>query len=140
MISILGSQIFLPAALLLNPIPISTIMPFGELRFYSFSLTYSFIIFFFSVSNNCELCLFFLFWFQLRENCYKRVREDRTRLLWKMRLPAAQSLNHKVLFVTSLFCFFSLLFYVLKFIAYMISFYLMNILNYFKVLKILLKW
>ncbi|XVF21219.1 hypothetical protein REPUB_Repub12eG0071900 [Reevesia pubescens] len=32
---------------------------------------------------------------KLRENCYKRVREDRTRLLWKMRLPAAQSLNHK---------------------------------------------
>ncbi|TYJ27883.1 hypothetical protein E1A91_A07G220100v1 [Gossypium mustelinum] len=32
---------------------------------------------------------------KLRENCYKRVREDRTRLLWKMRLPAAQSFNHK---------------------------------------------
>ncbi|XVF31980.1 hypothetical protein REPUB_Repub17cG0042200 [Reevesia pubescens] len=32
---------------------------------------------------------------KLRENCYKRVREDRTRLLWKMRLPAAQSLTHK---------------------------------------------
>lgn len=29
------------------------------------------------------------FWKQkLRENCYKRVREDRTRLLWKLRLPA----------------------------------------------------
>ncbi|XP_022758859.1 uncharacterized protein LOC111305511 isoform X2 [Durio zibethinus] len=34
---------------------------------------------------------------KLRENCYKRVREDRTRLLWKLRLPAAQSLNHKFL-------------------------------------------
>ncbi|KAE8726531.1 Detected protein of unknown function [Hibiscus syriacus] len=32
---------------------------------------------------------------KLRENCYKRVREDRTRLLWKMRLHAAQSFNHK---------------------------------------------
>ncbi|GAY56195.1 hypothetical protein CUMW_170010 [Citrus unshiu] len=32
---------------------------------------------------------------KLRDNCYKRVREDRSRLLWKMRLPAAQSLNHK---------------------------------------------
>ncbi|KAE8685867.1 Detected protein of unknown function [Hibiscus syriacus] len=32
---------------------------------------------------------------KFRENCYKRVREDRTRLLWKMRLPAAQSFNHK---------------------------------------------
>ncbi|KAK4268086.1 hypothetical protein QN277_024790 [Acacia crassicarpa] len=27
---------------------------------------------------------------KLREGCYKRVREDRTRLLWKMRLPASQ--------------------------------------------------
>ncbi|CAK9163395.1 unnamed protein product [Ilex paraguariensis] len=37
---------------------------------------------------------------KLRENCYKRVREDRTRLLWKMRLPEGpedQSLNHKEL-------------------------------------------
>ncbi|XVF72357.1 hypothetical protein PTKIN_Ptkin12aG0115400 [Pterospermum kingtungense] len=33
---------------------------------------------------------------KLRENCYKRVREDRTRLLWKIRLPAL-SLNHKEL-------------------------------------------
>ncbi|KAI9178057.1 hypothetical protein LWI28_022200 [Acer negundo] len=32
---------------------------------------------------------------KLRENCYKRVREDRTRLLWKMRLPTAQSLTNK---------------------------------------------
>ncbi|KAJ4730308.1 RPA-interacting protein [Melia azedarach] len=32
---------------------------------------------------------------KLRENCYKRVREDRTRLLWKMRLPTAQSFNEK---------------------------------------------
>ncbi|GMI69182.1 hypothetical protein like AT4G12760 [Hibiscus trionum] len=39
---------------------------------------------------------------KLRENCYKRVREDRTRLLWKMRLPAAQSLNHKE-YMTSAF-------------------------------------
>ncbi|XP_062178235.1 uncharacterized protein LOC133883060 isoform X2 [Alnus glutinosa] len=34
---------------------------------------------------------------KLRENCYKRVREDRTRLLWKLRLPsntAFHSLNH----------------------------------------------
>ncbi|EOX93649.1 Uncharacterized protein TCM_002533 isoform 3, partial [Theobroma cacao] len=31
----------------------------------------------------------------MRENCYKRVREDRTRLLWKMRSPAAQSLIDK---------------------------------------------
>ncbi|KAF5455405.1 hypothetical protein F2P56_024982 [Juglans regia] len=38
------------------------------------------------------------FWkHKLRENCYKRVREDRTRLLWKSRLPsstASHSLNH----------------------------------------------
>ncbi|XP_022771616.1 uncharacterized protein LOC111314475 isoform X2 [Durio zibethinus] len=32
---------------------------------------------------------------KLRENCYKRVREDRSLLLWKMRLPAPQSLNQK---------------------------------------------
>ncbi|KAF5746230.1 hypothetical protein HS088_TW06G00398 [Tripterygium wilfordii] len=32
---------------------------------------------------------------KLRENCYKRVRNDRSRLLWKMRLPTAQPLNHK---------------------------------------------
>ncbi|XVE72620.1 hypothetical protein DITRI_Ditri11bG0052700 [Diplodiscus trichospermus] len=32
---------------------------------------------------------------KLRENCYKRIREDRTRLLWKMRLPATHNLNHK---------------------------------------------
>ncbi|KAL5794403.1 hypothetical protein ACOSP7_002997 [Xanthoceras sorbifolium] len=32
---------------------------------------------------------------KLRENCYKRVREDRTRLLWKMRLPTGQSPTHK---------------------------------------------
>lgn len=32
---------------------------------------------------------------KLRENCYKRVREDRTRLLWKMRLPTAKSLDNK---------------------------------------------
>ncbi|KAF3444247.1 hypothetical protein FNV43_RR13937 [Rhamnella rubrinervis] len=32
---------------------------------------------------------------KLRENCYKRVREDRSRLLWKMRMmPTSQSLNH----------------------------------------------
>ncbi|KAK8517890.1 hypothetical protein V6N13_128047 [Hibiscus sabdariffa] len=36
------------------------------------------------------------FWkHKLRENCYKRVREDRTRLLWELRLPATQSFNHK---------------------------------------------
>ncbi|KAK8717839.1 hypothetical protein V6N13_045092 [Hibiscus sabdariffa] len=39
---------------------------------------------------------------KLRENCYKRVREDRTRLLWKMRLPAAESFNQKE-FMTSAF-------------------------------------
>ncbi|OAY34931.1 uncharacterized protein LOC110627499 isoform X1 [Manihot esculenta] len=32
---------------------------------------------------------------KLRENCYKRVREDRNRLLWKMRLPTAKSLGDK---------------------------------------------
>ncbi|XP_065873173.1 uncharacterized protein [Euphorbia lathyris] len=32
---------------------------------------------------------------KLRENCYKRVREDRNRLLWKMRLPTAKSLDQK---------------------------------------------
>ncbi|CAA2979576.1 Hypothetical predicted protein [Olea europaea subsp. europaea] len=34
---------------------------------------------------------------KLRENCYKRVREDRTRLLWKLRLPKPNELhlNHK---------------------------------------------
>ncbi|CAN6693623.1 unnamed protein product [Malus baccata var. baccata] len=32
---------------------------------------------------------------KLRENCYKRVREDRRRLLWKMRmLPTPKILNH----------------------------------------------
>ncbi|CAB4291894.1 unnamed protein product [Prunus armeniaca] len=32
---------------------------------------------------------------KLRENCYKRVREDRRRLLWKMRMvPTPQFLNH----------------------------------------------
>ncbi|KAK2647480.1 hypothetical protein Ddye_014969 [Dipteronia dyeriana] len=34
---------------------------------------------------------------KLRENCYKRVREDRNRLLWKMRMPTAQSLTNKYL-------------------------------------------
>ncbi|KAK9951268.1 hypothetical protein M0R45_006723 [Rubus argutus] len=33
--------------------------------------------------------------YKLRENCYKRVREDRRRLLWKMRmLPTPQIVNH----------------------------------------------
>ncbi|XP_050204665.1 uncharacterized protein LOC126654743 isoform X2 [Mercurialis annua] len=32
---------------------------------------------------------------KLRENCYKRVREDRNRLLWKMRLPSSKSINDK---------------------------------------------
>ncbi|XP_021907354.1 uncharacterized protein LOC110821731 isoform X2 [Carica papaya] len=32
---------------------------------------------------------------KLRENCYRRVREDRTSLLWKMRSPTSQSLDHK---------------------------------------------
>ncbi|XP_057968622.1 uncharacterized protein LOC131158074 isoform X1 [Malania oleifera] len=32
---------------------------------------------------------------KLRENCYKRIREDRTHLLWKMRSPADQSFNKK---------------------------------------------
>ncbi|CAK7349190.1 unnamed protein product [Dovyalis caffra] len=32
---------------------------------------------------------------KLRENCYKRVREDRTRLLWNMRLPTAKSADNK---------------------------------------------
>ncbi|GLT45157.1 hypothetical protein SLA2020_190100 [Shorea laevis] len=32
---------------------------------------------------------------KLRENCYKRVREDRTSLLWKLRMPAAQAVNDK---------------------------------------------
>ncbi|XP_031372947.1 uncharacterized protein LOC116188001 isoform X2 [Punica granatum] len=32
---------------------------------------------------------------KLRENCHKRLREDRTRLLWKIRLPASQSLDEK---------------------------------------------
>lgn len=36
---------------------------------------------------------------KLRENCYKRVRADRTRLLWKMRLPDSRdhSLRHEEL-------------------------------------------
>ncbi|KAK6163920.1 hypothetical protein DH2020_000784 [Rehmannia glutinosa] len=32
---------------------------------------------------------------KLRENCFKRVREDRTRLLWKLRLPEAKISNHE---------------------------------------------
>ncbi|KAJ1411716.1 RPA-interacting protein, central domain [Sesbania bispinosa] len=32
---------------------------------------------------------------KLRENCYKRVREDRTRLLWKMRSPSSPSSNQQ---------------------------------------------
>ncbi|GFQ04186.1 hypothetical protein PHJA_002562500 [Phtheirospermum japonicum] len=32
---------------------------------------------------------------KLRENCFKRVREDRTRLLWKSRLPEAKFSNHE---------------------------------------------
>lgn len=34
---------------------------------------------------------------KLRENCYKRVRDERSRLLWKMRLPPSmdESLNQK---------------------------------------------
>ncbi|GMY14090.1 hypothetical protein FCV25MIE_09329 [Fagus crenata] len=31
---------------------------------------------------------------KLRENCYKRVREDRTRLLWKLRLPSDNTASH----------------------------------------------
>uniref|UniRef100_A0A2P2MXQ2 Uncharacterized protein MANES_12G058800 n=1 Tax=Rhizophora mucronata TaxID=61149 RepID=A0A2P2MXQ2_RHIMU len=34
---------------------------------------------------------------KLRENCYKRVREGRSRLIWKMRLPTAESANDKEL-------------------------------------------
>ncbi|KAL8055734.1 hypothetical protein ABFX02_04G075000 [Erythranthe guttata] len=32
---------------------------------------------------------------KLRENCLKRVREDRTRLLWKLRLPEAKFSNNE---------------------------------------------
>ncbi|PIN19789.1 hypothetical protein CDL12_07520 [Handroanthus impetiginosus] len=41
---------------------------------------------------------------KLRENCFKRVREDRTRLLWKLRLPGAkeQSANHEELILSTL--------------------------------------
>ncbi|KZV29332.1 hypothetical protein F511_34995 [Dorcoceras hygrometricum] len=41
---------------------------------------------------------------KLRENCFKRVREDRTRLLWKLRLPEAveYSSNHKNLVKSTL--------------------------------------
>nr|POF04632.1 hypothetical protein CFP56_39166 [Quercus suber] len=35
------------------------------------------------------------FWkHKLREKCYKRVREDRTRLLWKLRLPSSPNHNN----------------------------------------------
>lgn len=41
---------------------------------------------------------------KLRENCFRRVREDRTRLLWKLRLPDAkgQSSNNKDLINSTL--------------------------------------
>ncbi|XP_073137456.1 uncharacterized protein [Henckelia pumila] len=41
---------------------------------------------------------------KLRENCFKRVREDRTRLLWKLRLPEAadDSSNHENLVKSTL--------------------------------------
>ncbi|KAJ4974108.1 hypothetical protein NE237_007282 [Protea cynaroides] len=32
---------------------------------------------------------------KLRENCFRRIKEDRTRLLWKMRLPVESSVNKK---------------------------------------------
>ncbi|XP_020539270.1 uncharacterized protein LOC105643590 isoform X2 [Jatropha curcas] len=32
---------------------------------------------------------------KFRENCFKRIREDRNRLLWKMRLPTTKSLPEK---------------------------------------------
>lgn len=38
---------------------------------------------------------------QFRENCFRRVREDRTRLLWKLRLSDCQSSDQKVCFFSS---------------------------------------
>lgn len=35
---------------------------------------------------------------QFRENCFRRVREDRTRLLWKLRISDCQSSDQKVFF------------------------------------------
>ncbi|XP_042490000.1 uncharacterized protein LOC122069970 isoform X2 [Macadamia integrifolia] len=32
---------------------------------------------------------------KLRENCFKRIKEDRTRLIWKTRLPVESSMNKK---------------------------------------------
>lgn len=39
---------------------------------------------------------------QFRENCFRRVREDRTRLLWKLRISDCQSSDQKVFFFFSL--------------------------------------
>ncbi|KAI3450162.1 hypothetical protein Pfo_006827 [Paulownia fortunei] len=38
---------------------------------------------------------------KLRENCFKRVREDRTRLLWKLRLPEANKFSKHKDFIKS---------------------------------------
>lgn len=64
------------------------------------------------------LCLEFFVWvtqIQLRENCFKRVREDRTRLLWKLRLPEAKLSNNEVYLISiSFFFFFFLVQYFLR--------------------------
>lgn len=49
-----------------------------------------------SLKTHCHFNNYQSWKHKLRENCYKRVREERTRLLWKLRLPsnsAADSLN-----------------------------------------------
>ncbi|KAF7836752.1 RPA-interacting protein isoform X2 [Senna tora] len=40
-----------------------------------------------SLKSDSQFNKYHIWKHKLRENCYKRVREDRTRLLWKMRLP-----------------------------------------------------
>lgn len=55
------------------------------------------------LTNVCENGIDIYIYTQFRENCFRRVREDRTRLLWKLRLSDFQSSDQKV-------CFFFLLF------------------------------
>jgi len=58
------------------------VRPSLSFSFFVFSLLL-FRPFIFLYINLCDV--------QLRENCYRRVRQDRSRLLWKTRLSAANS-------------------------------------------------
>lgn len=104
-------------ALLSKPNLSSATMPFGNAR--SRSLCHCFFFFFwyviFGIIMSCLSEIFhskvpfgvWIFAFQLRENCFQRVREDRKRLLWKMRAlpnsPLLSSDSNKVLFDPSWF-------------------------------------